>query len=124
MMQSHSRRLILSIKEGDVIVTPMPQATGVWRRRPVVVLREMRPFGDFLVCGISTQLRHEVKNFYEIISDAHHDFASSGLAADSLIRLGFLSILPHGFVAGSIGSISPERHRRLLERLSNYLVTQ
>lgn len=124
MMQSHSRRLILGIKEGDVIVTPMPQATGVWKRRPVVILREMRPFGDFLVCGISTQLRHEVKNFDEIISDAHPDFASSGLVADSLIRLGFLSILPYGSVAGSIGSISPERHRRLLERLSNYLVTQ
>ena len=105
-----------------MVVTPMPQAMGGRKRRPVVVLRKMPPFGDYLVCGISTQIHQQAKNFDEVISHADADFVSSGLVTDSLIRLGFLSILPRGTVAGSIGSISPERHKRLLKKLSDYLV--
>jgi hypothetical protein len=42
--------------------------------------------------------------------------------SSTLIRLGFLAVLPRRNIIGSIGSISPERHRRLLRRLSEYLV--
>jgi mRNA interferase MazF len=50
------------------------------------------------------------------------DFADSGLKAASLIRLGFLVTLPISHFIGSIGSISYERHRRLVTLLSEYLV--
>ena len=43
------------MKEGDVILTPMPQADGKVKNRPALYLREMPPFRDALVCGISTQ---------------------------------------------------------------------
>ncbi len=108
--------------EGDVVLTPVPQADGTIKNRPAVFLREMPPFKDLLVCGISIQLRQEVKGFDELISPSDADFASSGLVRESLIRLGFLAVLPQNRVAGKIGSISPERHRRLLEKLSAYLV--
>jgi mRNA interferase MazF len=39
------------MKEGDVILTPVPQADGTIKNRPAVILREMRPYKDFLVCG-------------------------------------------------------------------------
>ena len=81
----------------------------------------MRPFGDLLVCGISRQLRHRVPDFDEVISPSDPDFASSGLLDTSLIRLGFLALLPASDFIGDIGSISPERHRRLLRHLANYL---
>jgi len=42
--------------------------------------------------------------------------------ADSLIRLGFLAVLPRKNIVGSIGTIARERHRRLLQRLSDYLL--
>ena len=42
------------MKEGDVIIVPMPQADGAVKNRPAVVLREMPPFRDVLVCGVST----------------------------------------------------------------------
>ena len=45
------------MKEGDVILVMLPQADGQQKRRPTVVLRVLPPFGDFLVCGISSQLR-------------------------------------------------------------------
>lgn len=49
------------------------------------------------------------------------DFAASGLKSPSLIRLGFLAVLPASGLLGAIGSIDEVRHVRLLERLSNHL---
>jgi mRNA interferase MazF len=83
----------------------------------------MPSYGDFLVCGISTQLRHYVNDFDEIMSPEHQDFRLSGLLAKSLIRLGFLTVLPRTRIMGSIGSISTERHRHLLKSLSDYLIS-
>ncbi len=110
------------MKEGDVILGSLLQSDGKWKIRPVICLREMPPFGDMLVCGISTQLRHEIPGFDEMISIDAPDFQSTGLREASLVRLGFLGILSTKDLAGSLGSISTERHRRLLERLSEYLI--
>lgn len=112
------------MKEGDVVLTPVPQADGAIKNRPAIILREMPPYRDYLVCGVSTQLHQMVKDFDEIISPSDDDFAASGLKSESLIRLGFLAILPRNRIIGSIGSISAERHKRLLEALSSYLVKQ
>jgi len=108
------------MKEGDVVILPMPQADGKFKNRPAVILREMPPFQDVLVCGVSTQLR-QAADFDEVISPSDSDFQSSGLIDESLIRLGFLVVVPRSRIAGSIGSISSERHRRLLRRLSEFL---
>lgn len=101
------------MKEGDVVLTPIPQADGKVKNRPAIILREMPGYSDVLVCGVSTQLHHYVQGFDEIISPTDTDFASSGLVSASLIRLGFLAVLPRKDIAGSIGSISSERHERL-----------
>lgn len=81
----------------------------------------MRPFGDLLVCGISTQLRLEVVGFDEIVAPGDLDFAATGLSAPSLIRLGFLSTVPLAAVKGRMGRIDPARYRRLVDGLSRYL---
>jgi mRNA interferase MazF len=109
------------MREGDVVLSPFPQADGKTKNRPAVVLRIMPRFGDLLVCGISRQLRRRVEDFDEVIATTDADFASSGLVDTSLIRLGFLALLPSSEFLGDIGSISPERHHRLLRRLANYL---
>ena len=106
------------MKESEVILTPVPQADGKVKNRPAVLLRELPPYRDFLVCGVSTQLHHAVNDFDEIISPTDVDFASSGLVTESLIRLGFLAVLPRNNIVGSIGAIAPERHTRLLKTLS------
>jgi mRNA interferase MazF len=110
------------MKEGDVILTPVPQANGVVKNRPAIILRELPPYQDFLVCGVSTQLHQKVEEFDEIIAPAEPDFSSSGLKSESLIRLGFLAVLPRSSIIGAIGSISSERHKRLLKTLSDYLI--
>jgi mRNA interferase MazF len=94
---------------------------GRVKPRPVIVLRQMPPFADWLVCGVSTQLQQKVAGLDEFIEPAHADFARSGLKAASLIRLGFLTVLPTSQFLGVIGSISRERHQRLLESLCRHL---
>jgi len=49
---------------------------------PAIILRELPPYGDFLVCGISTQLNKQVKGFDESISSTDDDYDSSGRASN------------------------------------------
>ena len=112
------------MNQGDIVLTPVPQADGVIKNRPAIFLREMPPYRDLLVCGVSTQLHQEVKGFDEVIDLSDGDFETTGLRAASLIRLGFLAVLPRSTIIGSIGSISSERHKRLLTKLSNYLLEE
>lgn len=110
------------MKEGAVILTPLPQADGATKNRPALLIRELPPFGDYLACGISTQLHHAVPEFDDIISENDADFANSGLLSSSVIRLGFLAVLPSQRIVGAIGQVAPDRHARLLRTLSKHLV--
>ena len=109
------------MREGDVALAPLPQSDGSVKNRPVVLLRLMPPFDDWLGCGVSTQLHQRVAGFDELIERSDPDFPRSGLKAVSIVRLGYLAVLPGRELLGVIGSISPERHRRLLENLSRHL---
>ena len=102
------------MKEGDVVLTPLPQADGQIKNRPAIILREMPPYGDFLVCGVSAQLHQEVAGFDDPIRPGDAEFTTSGLKGPSLIRLGFLAVLPASSLLGTIGSIETVRHVRLL----------
>ena len=110
------------MRESDVVLCPFLIADGTFKHRPAIILREMCPFGDLLLCGVSTQLRHEVKDFDEIIALGDDDFTQSGLLKTSLIRLGYLALIPQDRIVGVIGEISKTRHRRLLKNLSAYLM--
>jgi mRNA interferase MazF len=109
------------MNEGDVVLASLTQSDGQLKFRPAVVLRQMPPFGDWLICGVSTQLRQAAANFDELIESKHDDFSASGLKATSLIRLGFIAALPANLIQGKIGAISPQRDRWLLDRLALHL---
>ena len=74
-----------------------------------------------MICGISSQLKQYIRDFDEIITSEDNDFEASGLIKISVIRLGFLTVIPSRQIIGSIGSISTTRHRRLLQNFSQYL---
>jgi mRNA interferase MazF len=110
--------------EGDITLTPLAQSDGRIKPRPAMLLKQMPPFDDWLICGISTQLHQEVPGFDDKIEPSHPDFRRSGLKAASIIRLGFLAVLPANHFLGFLGSVSPERHAKLLQRLSTFLATK
>lgn len=110
------------MREGNVAIAAVPQFDRQTKKRPVVLLREMPRHRDFLVCGISSQLLRRIPGFDEVIAPSDDDFVSSGLVGASIVRLSFLVVVPRTEIVGSIGSVSPERHRRLLDALSSYLL--
>ena len=112
------------MNEGDIALAPLPQADGQIKNRPVVLLHRLPPFGDFLVCGISTHIHQRVADFDEVIEKADKEFPASGLKAASLIRLGFLAVLPETALLGRIGSLSSARRQRLLANLCRHLGSQ
>jgi mRNA interferase MazF len=112
------------MNEGDIALAPLPQANGQIKNRPVVLLRRLPPFGDFLVCGISTQVHQRVAGFDETIAPGDKEFAASGLKAASVIRLGFLAVQPESALLGKIGVLSPECRHRLLSNLCRHLGSQ
>lgn len=65
------------MNQGDEILTPVPQADGNLKNRPAIFLREMPPYRDVLVCGVSTQLHRDQKTFWAL--------QSQGILQDSLI---------------------------------------
>ena len=109
------------MNEGDIVLAPLPQADGRIKNRPAVLLRRLPPFGDWLVCGVSTQVHQGVADFDELIAPSDPEFANTGLKAASIIRLGFLAVLPEAVLLGTIGSISHDRHHRLLANLCRHL---
>ena len=111
-------------RNGDLIIFDTITITqeGIEiKRRPGICLRKLPGnYQQFLVCGISSQTHRCIEGFDEIVKRSDDNLEA--LRSDpSVIRLGFLSWVPIKQIEGSIGSISKERHRRLLERLSKYL---
>jgi mRNA interferase MazF len=114
----------MNMREGSTVLASIPQSNGNLKTRPVVLLRNIPPYQDWLICGISTQLHQLVIGFDEIIAPEDLDFIDSGLQSKSLIRLGFLSLITRRSIIGSIGSISIDRHQRLLKNLSYHLTRE
>jgi mRNA interferase MazF len=110
------------MREGDIILTNLPQTDGNIKLRPVLLLKQLPGYNDFLVCGISTQLHQLNQNFDELIDEKNNNFIQTGLRQSSIIRLSFLAILPKNKISGSIGKIDPVLHKNLLKRLANYLL--
>jgi len=104
-----------------VVLVSLTQADGKIKPRPAVALRQMPGFGDWLVCGVSTQLHQMVAGFDEQVFPNDPDFPLSGLTQPSLIRLNFLQSVPLSTIMGRIGALSQERHHRLLTNLARHL---
>ena len=108
------------MRERDVIIVYLKDAEGQLKLRPAVCLRQLpHNYRAFIVCGLTTRLQYCVEDFDEIVTPQDDDLEQ--LRETSLIRLGFLSQIQVDEIVGHIGSISEERQKRLLRKLSDYL---
>ena len=108
------------MRERDVILVYVKDAQGQLKLRPAVCLRQLpHNYHAFIACGLTTQLQYCVEGFDEIVTP--QDDYLERLRETSVIRLGFLSQIQIDEMVGHIGSISEERHKRLLKKLSEYL---
>jgi mRNA interferase MazF len=90
----------------------------------VLLLKKLPPFGDWFVCGITSKLRHEVKDFDILIPTNHPDFKDSNLPKPFLIRLGFIGRVQENRIEGIIGNISRNTYLQLINNLTLFLNTK
>lgn len=69
------------IEEGQIVLLAFPEIGQMSHKlRPAVNLRALPgPQGDWLVCMVSSQLRHEIPEMDEIVRDTDVDFRQTGL---------------------------------------------
>jgi mRNA interferase MazF len=106
----------------DIVLARIQQADGALKTRPSLVLDLVPPFGDFLLCGISTQLDTAVAGLDEVLLSGEDDFPDTGLRSDSVIRSAYLFTIPKDDVKGVIGRVSQARYHRVLQNLADYLL--
>jgi mRNA interferase MazF len=111
------------MRPGEVALLRMPQPDlSPGKLRPVLVLSEMPgPFADLLVCGISSQIQHEIPGWDERLTLGDEDFITSGLKVESLIRLNWLAVVSRSSSVGTLGSIGRARLNRLAQRLAAHV---
>ncbi len=107
------------MQEGDIAIAFIQQSDGARKPRPVLLLRQMPGYGDYLVCGISTQLQQAVAEFDEVLTPD----AENQLRATSVVRLSNLIALSVTDIDRAIGYVPATLHAALLQRLATYLTT-
>ena len=108
---------------GQIVLFRFPQTDLVeGKLRPALLLGKMPgEYDDWLICMISSQTRHYVSDFDEVIRENDPDFAECGLKVASVIRIGRLAVVEGDILLGSIGKIYPGRTERIKNRLANWL---
>ena len=73
----------MNLRPGIISLVRFPQSDlEDGRYRPIVLLAPLpSPFGDWLTCAVTSQLRHKVDDWDEIIDANDPDFLAPGLNA-------------------------------------------
>ena len=110
-------------RAGQIVLFKFPQTDLVQGKlRPALLLGKLpSQFDDWLICMISSQLRHYVEGFDETIKPEDNDFGKSSLKVVSVIRVGRLAVIGGETLLGAIGEIDSERLSRIKTRLAKWL---
>ena len=108
---------------GQVVLFQFPRTDiEEGKLRPALLLGKLPgEYDDWLISMISSQLRHSIAGFDEVIQESDPDFAGSGLKMPSVIRVGRLAVVEGEVVVGAIGQIGAERLQGLKDRLAEWL---
>ena len=109
---------------GQIVLFRFPHAEpDEGKLRPALLLGKLPgQYDDWLICMISSQMRHYVRDFDEILQQEDGDFSKSGLKVASVIRVGRLAVVEGDILLGAIGHIDADRLRRLKSRLAEWLM--
>jgi mRNA interferase MazF len=108
------------VKEGDITLAHIPQDSS-GKKRPVLILKQLPKYNDFLICAISTQVHQYIIGFDLKIDSGDEDFPDTGLSSTSVIRLSSLAVVALENLPGKIGHINSIKLRQLLKNLAEYL---
>jgi len=111
------------IQEGQIVVFAFPQTDrSAGKLRPALVLRGCPgAHGDWLICMISSQLRHAILGIDEVIRETDGDFALTGLRSSSVVRVTRLAVVAHDILQGRIGAIGDQRLSRIRRQIADWI---
>jgi mRNA interferase MazF len=109
---------------GQVVVFHFPQTDlAEGKLRPALLLGKLPgEYDDWLICMISSQTRHYLDGFDELVQESDEDFGESGLKVTSVVRAGRLAVVTGEMLLGAIGQISGARLNRVKKHLSDWLI--
>ncbi|AEH44520.1 transcriptional modulator of MazE/toxin, MazF [Thermodesulfatator indicus DSM 15286] len=112
------------IQEGDVVLFQFPQTDlQEGKLRPALVIKRVPgDYEDWLICMISSRVYQYNEKIDEIITPKDSDFQDSGLKTESVIRVSRLAVVEKDILIGRIGKISPERLRKIKEKLAKWIM--
>lgn len=110
---------------GQIVLFRFPQTDlEQGKLRPALLLGKLPgEYDDWLICMISSQIRHCVPESDELVQETDTDFAKSGLKLASVIRVGRLAVVEGEILLGAIGQIASERLQRIKNRLAEWLTS-
>ena len=111
------------MQEGQIVLFAHPQTDqAAGKLRPALVLRGCPgPHDDWLICMISSQIRHELPGIDEVVRTTDTDFAQTGLKLTSVVRTTRLAVVAADLLQGTIGTLADERVSRIRERLADWM---
>jgi mRNA interferase MazF len=109
---------------GQVVLFRFPHTDlAEGKLRPALLLSAVPgQFDDWLICMITSQLRHLVEGFDEVIRPIDNDYADSGLKTESRVRLGRLAVIDGATLFGAIGRLSPGRFERIRHKVADWVL--
>ena len=105
------------MREADVALTPMPQADGQTKARPVVLLKQMPPFVRLVGLRHQFTTSSEAAGFDGIIKLADTDFRRSGLRLLHSSALDSSRFFPMNASSEFSDPFPRSGHERILQRL-------
>ena len=108
---------------GQIVLFRFPQTDLIeGKLRPALLLGKLPgEYDDWLICMISSQRRHFIPDFDEIIQEESTDFEDSGLKIASVIRVGRLAVIDRSILIGAIGHVDSGRLEGIKTRLAKWL---
>ena len=110
------------MNEGQVVKAYIMQADGKYKNRPVVLIKKLPYFDDWLVCGISSKIHTAHQGLDIVITQAHSDFMETELDYNFVIRTGWLYVFPESKIKEILGKISLETLKILYANLANFIL--
>src|SRR5688572_28792516 len=97
------------LKQGDVVLVPFPFADLTGRKvRPAVIVSADPQGAELILAFLTSVLTNRSPRAAEVeLLTADAEFATTGLKADSLIRLDKLVTLTGGVVSRRLGTVGP-----------------
>ena len=111
-------------KEGQIVLFRFPQTDlSESKLRPALLITKIPgKYPDWLICMITSQMKHFQSEFDDNINEKDEDFKMTGLKSESIVRTTRIAVVDEKILLGKIGEISSERLKRIKQKIAFWIL--